>query len=87
MDLVNLDEARLKPKWCVEIKWSNRYIEKPSELKSLLDFCSRNGLQSAIVTTIDKEAIVNYQDIQLCYYPASVYAYTVGANTLIQKQA
>ncbi|MFS8615910.1 MAG: ATP-binding protein [Solitalea sp.] len=87
VDLVNLDEARLKPKWCVEIKWSNRYIEKPSELKSLLDFCSRNGLQSAIVTTIDKEAIVNYQDIQLCYYPASVYAYTVGANTLIQKQA
>lgn len=86
VDMINLDDTRLKPKWCVEIKWSNRYVEKPVELKSLMDFCGRNNLNSAIVTTIDKETAITFKDLQLCYCPASVYAYTVGVNTLSQKQ-
>ena len=86
VDMIDLDDSRLKPKWCVEIKWSNRYVEKQRELKSLIDFCGRNRLSSAIVTTIDKETAATFNDIQLHYYPASLYAYTVGANTLNQKQ-
>ena len=70
VDMVMLDNKKLKPIWTVEIKWSNRYIEKPNELKSLVEFCSLNKLESAIVTTIDKETTKNYGKIELSYYPA-----------------
>lgn len=82
VDMIMLDNKRLKPSWAVEIKWSNRYIEKPNELKSLLEFCSLNKLESAVVTTIDKETTQTYRDIELNYYPAAVYAYVIGANTI-----
>lgn len=85
VDLVHLDSLSQKPLWCLEIKWSNRYVEKPSELKSLLEFCDKNNLTSAIVTTIDKETQKNLNNLQILYFPAAVYAYAVGAITIMQK--
>ncbi|MGJ7032734.1 ATP-binding protein [Niabella hirudinis] len=86
VDLVNLDNLHQKPLWAIEIKWSNRYVGKPNELKSVLEFCSANNLSAAVVTTIDKEQQNRVNDIQLAYFPASVYAYVVGVNTLKQKE-
>ena len=86
VDMIQLDEKKLRPSWCLEIKWSNRYVEKPHELKSLMEFCNKNNLNDALVTTIDKERKLEYSGINLNYYPASVYTYTVGANTLRMKQ-
>lgn len=85
VDMVMLDGRKHKPIWALEIKWSNRYVEKPGELRSLLEFCKANKLEAALVTTIDKEMQVTFGDIELNYYPASVYAYVVGDNTLKQK--
>lgn len=82
VDLVNLDNLQQKPMWAIEIKWSNRYVDSPNELKSVVAFCKDNGLTSAIVTTIDKERQLNIKDVQIAYFPASVYAYVVGNNTL-----
>jgi predicted AAA+ superfamily ATPase len=86
VDMVGLDTLKLKPLWALEIKWSNRYFEKPGELKSLLHFCSKNNLKSALITTIDKEGFNQHQDVELVYVPAAIYAYAVGANTLVQKK-
>ncbi|GAG55102.1 unnamed protein product, partial [marine sediment metagenome] len=38
VDMVGLSESNFKPIWALEIKWSNRYFEKPRQLKSLLKF-------------------------------------------------
>ncbi len=86
VDLVNLDSLQRKPTWTLEIKWSNRYLEKPNELKSLLEFCGNNNLHAAVVTTIDKEQQISLREVQLAYFPASVYAYVVGNNTLKQRE-
>lgn len=86
VDMVGLDEKRLKPLWALEIKWSNRYLDKPDELKSLLQFCQKNGLQSALVTTIDKEGTAQQDSVELTYVPAAMYAYTVGVNTIEHKK-
>ncbi|MDF1573043.1 MAG: ATP-binding protein [Bacteroidales bacterium] len=86
VDMIQIDEKKLKPYWCLEIKWSNRYFEKPNELKSLFEFCDKNNLSNAIVTTIDKEGTYTYSGIELNFYPASVYTYTVGANTIKIRQ-
>jgi uncharacterized protein len=86
VDLVQLDDKTQAPLWAVEIKWSNQYFDRPRDLKSLLQFLRDNNLKSAMVTTIDKEGVKKIGDITLQFVPSAVYAYTVGRNTLLQKQ-
>lgn len=86
VDMIGLNK-KLKPHWALEIKWSDRYPDKPNELKSLLSFCQKNKLESAMVTTIEKEEIKTFREIVLDFVPAAAYAYTVGSNTLRQKAA
>jgi len=82
VDIVLLDNKIFKPQWCVEIKWSNRYVDKPQELKSLIYFCKQNNFNASLVTTIDVLDNKTIEDINLTYVPAAVYAYNIGVNTL-----
>lgn len=68
-----------------KIKWSNRFFEKPRELKSLIQFCKENKLNRALVSTIDKSGVQHVDDIEIHYHPAAAYAYTVGKRTLEMK--
>ncbi|OPZ99006.1 MAG: hypothetical protein BWY70_01090 [Bacteroidetes bacterium ADurb.Bin408] len=86
VDMIGLSPENFKPLWALEVKWSNRYFENPGELKSLLGFCALNNLKSALVTTIDKSGSKTLKDIKLHFLPSALYAYTVGKNTLMQKQ-
>ncbi|GAA4132368.1 hypothetical protein GCM10022216_03350 [Sphingobacterium kyonggiense] len=85
VDLVLLDDKMFKPKWGVEIKWSNRYFNSPWELKSLITFCKSNQLKSTIVTTIDMSGTKIHEGINFTFLPASVYAYNIGDYTLKTK--
>lgn len=85
VDMVQLDRKRMKPAWALEVKWSNRYHDKPGELRSLLEFCKENRLNSAVVTSIDRQDKVVREGVELNFYPASVYAYGIGANTLKKR--
>jgi hypothetical protein len=82
VDMVGLSTSTLKPLWAVEMKWSNRYFDKPYELRSLLYFCKKNKLQHALVTTIDNEGVKNVDGIELSFHPSSLYAYIIGYNTI-----
>jgi hypothetical protein len=84
VDMVGLSNT-LKPIWALEIKWSDRYFEKPKELKSLIKFCQENNIITPIVTSISKEGEVEYADVHFQFLPSSAYAYTVGKNTLEMK--
>lgn len=87
VDLVLVDNKKYKPVWSVEIKWSNRFFEKPQELKSLINFCKANSLQNALVTSIDQTGIKETSGFQFSFVPASVYAYNIGEITLKMKSA
>ncbi len=82
VDLINISRKTNRPSWAVEIKWSNRYFEAPNELKKLAFFCQENSLAQAMCTTIDKTGTKEYNNIEIQFLPASVYAYNVGKNTL-----
>lgn len=82
VDLVLVDDRNYKPVWGVEIKWSNRYFEKPQELKSLMSFCNENKLDSAVITSIDQLGQKNMDALKFTFLPASVYAYNIGDITL-----
>lgn len=80
VDIVGLKPSTLKPHWAVEVKWSNRYHQKPKELKSLSKFIKNNKLKSAIVTTIDINAELRFDDYSFEYIPAAIYCYNVGKD-------
>lgn len=82
MDIVSLDIKLFKPQWCIEIKWSNRYVEKPQGLNSLIYFCKQNNLKASLVTTINISDNKTIDGIDITYVPAAVYAYNLGVNTL-----
>ncbi len=82
VDIVLLDNKLFKPQWCIEMKWSNRYVEKPQELSSLIYFCKQNNFKATLVTTIDISDNKTIDDINITYVPAAVYAYNIGFNTL-----
>ncbi|MBI1266203.1 MAG: AAA family ATPase [Cryomorphaceae bacterium] len=85
VDLVLVDDQKLKPLWAVEIKWSNRYLEKPLQLKSLIDFCGTNELQYALVTSIDQSGTTKTDPLKITFLPAAIYAYNIGDITLKKK--
>jgi predicted AAA+ superfamily ATPase len=82
VDLVLVDDKKYKPVWGVEIKWSNRYFEKPQELKSLIQFCKTNGFQKALVTTIDQHGIKIVDSLHFTFLPASLYTYNIANITM-----
>jgi hypothetical protein len=85
VDIVLIDNKLFKPQWCVEIKWSNRYFEKPKELSSLLHFCKQNNFKATLVTTMDIMGKQQIDELEITYVPAAVYAYNIGVNTLDKK--
>ncbi|WP_335967015.1 ATP-binding protein [Galbibacter sp. PAP.153] len=86
VDMVGISDSTLKPLWALEIKWSNRYFDKPNELKSLYKFCTESNLNYPIVTTINKEGEKEYKELNIQFLPSSAYAYTVGKNSLDKKK-
>ncbi|MBQ0030599.1 MAG: ATP-binding protein [Bacteroidales bacterium] len=86
VDIVGLNRAKQKPNWAVEIKWTDRFFDRPGELDSLLFFMERNNLNNALVTTINSEGVKNMDNVSLVFIPAACYAYVVGENTIKQAK-
>lgn len=85
VDMVVVDDARFRPLWAAEIKWSNRYTVHTKELKSLLQFCTQHQLSRALVTTIDQTLTKSIDGVSFSFMPAAVYAYNIGNTTLRMK--
>ena len=83
VDIVGIDDARQKPDWAVEVKWTDKPFHNPTEeLKSLEYYMKTNGLSFALVTTITETGMKKMSYGSLQFIPAACYAYTVGENTL-----
>jgi predicted AAA+ superfamily ATPase len=85
VDIVYLNESDQKPLWAVEVKWSDRPYSVREELNNYVDFVLRNPQikQPLFVTsrTISNDS-VQYKGVNFQFIPASLYAYTLGANIL-----
>lgn len=85
VDIVKLDDVKLKPQWLVEIKWSDRYINKPGDLNSLDDFMDKNKISEAIITSKSTSGVVEYKERELLFMPSSLYCYLVGHRTITKE--
>ncbi|MFN2637541.1 MAG: ATP-binding protein [Gemmatimonadaceae bacterium] len=84
VDLVYVQGDR-KIAWAVEVKWSDRYVTHPGELKSVIRFASDNRMGGAAVTTRSLLATRNEQGVTITFIPTALYCYAVGFNLIKAK--
>ncbi len=81
VDLVFL-HRNLQPVMAIEIKWSNKPLSDARQTSSLARFCEKNGLSTALCTTIDQWGERRQNGITIQLVPAAVLAYHYGLTTL-----
>lgn len=81
VDLVECSQA-LRPISALEIKWSDKLVNKPESLKGLMRFTRHNHLPLAWATTRSQfgKAILNNSEIR--QWPAAVLAFHYGVSAV-----
>jgi uncharacterized protein len=83
VDLVSLDPAGQRPRFAVEVKWSDRTFDNPKEIKALLEFAAKHKFgRRPLVTTYSKQGVKTFGGIEIEFSPTSLHCYTVAKNTL-----
>lgn len=82
VDLAHVDPATMKPSWAYEVKWSDRYYQRPSELVGLLEFAHQNGLIDRRVgaTTRTQQGDREAGGATVSMFPCALHCYQVGRN-------
>jgi predicted AAA+ superfamily ATPase len=81
IDMVHLGEQQ-EIRWAVEVKWSDRYANRPSLLTELIGFCHRNNVKTLLVTSRTKQERGDIMSVGVEFWPAAVYCFAVGYNIL-----
>lgn len=85
IDIVHMRDTDQSPNWAAEVKWSDRPYKARAELDNCVEFAKRhqNIEQPIWITsrTITDDTVV-YKGVKFKFQPASLYAYTIGANLL-----
>lgn len=82
VDFVNLD-ATQKPRFAVEVKWSDRPLEDGREIRGIVDFAKRHKLsRMPLVTTVTQSAVRDVSGVSVEFMPCAIHCYTVAKNTL-----
>jgi len=84
VDMVYLD-ANFKIPWCLEIKWSDRYVNHLEELKSLMVFCQKNRPRTITVSTHSIQKHVAIDGLNIQFKEAALICYSVGFNSIKEK--
>jgi uncharacterized protein len=87
VDIVDVDELSQKPRWAVEVKWSDRYPDKLNELAPLIDFCRRHSVDALVTTETRAYEVVTIAGVNLHFLPASIYCYLLGRSLVAKKDA
>lgn len=85
IDIVNMEPGG-ENSWAVEVKWSDRFYDRPMDLKNVFQFCHANNLRDIAVTTLTKCGEITSNNVNIDFVPASLYCYTVGRNLLRGKK-
>lgn len=82
VDIVHLDK-RQKPRWCLDVKWTDRPVTHPEELTSLADFAKRHSDVKVLVTTRTVERAVAWPGPgSLSAVLTSLYCHAVGRKVI-----
>jgi len=84
VDFVRLEPGSLRPIAVVEIKWSDRPLERSSELASLAAFLHYNGsgIEDVVVTTRTRSASQRLGEHQIRFVPTSILCWRMGREAV-----
>lgn len=83
VDLVSIDNRTLKPRFAVEIKWSDAAYADWGELRGLREFAAKHELvRRPLVTTLSMSGMGNDGATALEFMPTSLHCYTISRNLL-----
>lgn len=83
VDIVSLDTRTQKPRFAVEIKWSDRPPTAIAELRGLRTLAQQNKLaRPPLVTTRTYAGQADVDGVQLEFMPVALHCYTIGRNLL-----
>ena len=85
IDIVDLDLQNQKPKWLVEVKWSDAPFNSKDKVRNVVKFCHLHNLQNALVTTRSVSGRKSVESVDIEFLPSSVYCYIVGRNLVKGK--
>ena len=84
VDLIGLSERTQKPRFAVEIKWSDRAWHDPGELRGLRRFMATHSLARApLVTTLTQSGSQQIDGQTVEFSPSSLHCYTIARNLLL----
>lgn len=86
IDIVNFTPD-LRVAGLMEVKWSNRYADRPGELKALLKFCKAQKIKTAWVTTKNISTVQQLENTALIFEPAALCCFEIGDTKLESRLA
>lgn len=88
VDIVHIDPATQTPSWFVEVKWTDRFVDRFHELAAVREFCRRHEttLRSGVVTTRSRFGKERVGDVDIRLVPTAIYAWIVGRQVLEKSQ-
>lgn len=88
VDLVSLEPGTQRPRFAIEVKWSDRAAEDPKELRQLAWFARHHKLGRApLATTHSYSGRVTVDGIDIELTPTALHCYTVARNTLERRRS
>lgn len=81
IDIVGLTRNQ-RVDFAVEVKWSNRFAERPDELSEALAFCRKNNIPRLVSTTRTVAEQRRIENVELDFWPAAMYCYAVGRSMI-----
>lgn len=87
VDIVSLDGSTQKPRFVVEIKWSDRIADDPRELRALCELAKKHAfVRQPLVTTRTHAGTVELDDVQIELAPVALHCYTIARNLLLRAR-
>jgi len=82
IDFVSLDNLQ-KTKNVLEIKWSDKAVNNPNDLKQLISFCKKHQPTSIVVTTKTKKQKIKIEgiDAEIVFIPVAEYCLNLTGKT------
>ncbi|MEA3411683.1 MAG: ATP-binding protein [Pseudomonadota bacterium] len=83
VDIVSLDLRTQKPRFAIEIKWSDAIVGQPGELRGLKELVQRHTLaRLPLVTTKTRSGQLDLDGTTIDFVPVALHCYTIGRNLL-----
>lgn len=83
VDIVSLDSRTQKPRFAVEIKWSDRAPQAPNDWRGLRELAMKHRLaRTPLVTTRTVTARTTVDGVEVEFMPVALHCYTIARNLL-----